>query len=1644
MNDPVNAYGGKTDSSNSMHRLLMRLPIAVSHIDREGRVLTVNDRFVEIFGYTPDDIHTIEEWWPRAYPDPVRRQQAIDTWTDAVSRSVSNGTDIPALTYEITCKDGSVRQIEVSGLVLEDGLVATFVDVTARKHADDVQRQLNRELRAISQCNQALMRAEDEQALLDEITRIIVEEAGYRVAFVAYAEHDAEQTVRPVAWAGMNEDYFAGAKLTWADRDLGQGPIGTAIRTGQIVEIHDIASEPRMLPWREKALARGYRSGVALPLKDDQQAILGGLLIYAGEANAITAEEVRLLDELAGDLAFGITNLRARDAHRQAMAKLAASEQLFRALVENSPDPIARYDRDLRRIYINPAIRKLFNKPAELVLGRTPAVASPLVDPESYMAAIRRVIETRQDQTHEGAARAVDGGIRWSSWRFTPEFGPDGEVVSVLVISHDITDRKRAEDERQTHLGFLESLDRINRVIQGAGDLDAMMGDVLDAALEIFDCDRAFLLHPCDPDAAYWHVPMERTRPDYPGVLALGLDMPMDADVANTLRTLLDAPGPILFGPGMEQPLPDSASRQFGIKSILSMAIRPLTGKPWQFGLHQCSRVRQWTAQEVRLFEEIGRRLSDGLNNLLITRNLRESEESYRLVFENSPLPIHEGDFSAVKRRLDELRTAFGDDIDGYFHTNPEIVTECAKMIRLVDLNRAALQLHSAKEKEAILSNLLQIFAPESLISVHQVLAELARGKTDIRLEGELRTLDGRRQIVSAYFTVCPGYEQTLGKVLVSLVDITERKHAERERHSHVNFLVSLDRINRAIQGATNLDRMMGDVLDTVLEIFGCDRAYLHYPCDPDAGKFRIPMERCNPAYPSVLKPGEAMAIDDHIADTLRALQATDHPIQLGPGTDRPIPEATTNHLGVRSMMAMVLRPLSDRPWQFGIHQCSHARTWTEPEVRLFEEIGRRISDALNSLLVTRSLRESEQLFRALAENSPDVIVRYDRECRRIYVNPEFERVNNLTPQQVLGTRPLELSTELAPLAGMFTQKLKAVMDGGIPSQIDLTYEKDGKPVCWFVRAVPEYGPRGEVVSALTIWTDITERKRSEERLRLAASVFATSQEGILISDADNRIIDVNPAFTRLTGYAREEVLGRDPSFLSATRQDQEVFVAMRQALETTGEWQGELWNQRKSGDVFAELLSVVAVKDMEGHLQHHVSVFSDISMIKAHEADLDRIAHYDTLTGVPNRRLLGDRLEQAIARARRHGSNMAVCYLDLDGFKPINDQFGHEGGDRLLVEIARRLQSLSRADDTVARLGGDEFVLLWNDIGAEAHCTHALDRVLAEVSAPIVLDGIPVAVSASIGVTLFPDDNVDADSLLRHADHAMYSAKQLGKNRYQLFDSRLEQQITSRVSFLAKVGRGLDRGEFMLYYQPKYDCAAGRVIGVEALVRWNEPILGVLSPREFLPLIEDDNLAFRMGRWVMEESIRQARRWHEMGLDLAISINIFPRHLKYPTFIEDLRNAIATHWPDMPKDRLMLEIVETSELEELDPIEDVIRQCLKMGIASSLDDFGTGYSSLIYLRRLSVEELKIDQSFVRDMLDDPEDNAIVVGVIGLGKAFGLRVVAEGVESQRHARRLIELGCSIVQGYGVGMPMPADEFEQWLAGFASHGERLCK
>ena len=568
----------------------------------------------------------------------------------------------------------------------------------------------------------------------------------------------------------------------------------------------------------------------------------------------------------------------------------------------------------------------------------------------------------------------------------------------------------------------------------------------------------------------------------------------------------------------------------------------------------------------------------------------------------------------------------------------------------------------------------------------------------------------------------------------------------------------------------------------------------------------------------------------------------------------------------------------------------------------------------------------------------------------------------------------------------------------------------------------------------ICIAQDIGQRLAAEERLQLAASVFDNAHEGIMITDSRGLIVEVNSTFSELTGYSREEALGKTPDLLKSGHHDAAFYAAMWRDINEQGYWRGEIWNRKKSGEIFVELLTISTVRNRSGGIGHFVAIFSDITLIKEHQQRLEHLAHFDALTQLPNRMLLGDRLQLAMAQAERSGKLLAVCYLDLDHFKPINDRWGHAVGDRLLIEAAQRLKACVRAGDTVARLGGDEFVLLITGLDSQHECEQALSRVIVALAQPFPISDQQLNVSASIGVTLFPHDGADADTLLRHADQAMYAAKQNGRNRYHLFDPEKDKRASDRRRDIARIREGLARGEFELHYQPKVDMRKGHVTGVEALIRWQHPEQGFLLPDRFLPLVEGTDLAVDLGDWVIGEVLRQTDAWLDEGLNLAVSINISGNHLQHKGFSRRLGELLAGH-PRVSPRQIELEILETAAIEDVANTAELFTECRQLGVSFSLDDFGTGYSSLTYFRRLPAETLKIDQSFIRNMLDDPDDLSIVEGVIGLTQAFHRKVIAEGVETVEHGLVLLLLGCDLAQGFGIARPMPAAAVPSWIAGF---------
>jgi diguanylate cyclase (GGDEF)-like protein/PAS domain S-box-containing protein len=679
------------------------------------------------------------------------------------------------------------------------------------------------------------------------------------------------------------------------------------------------------------------------------------------------------------------------------------------------------------------------------------------------------------------------------------------------------------------------------------------------------------------------------------------------------------------------------------------------------------------------------------------------------------------------------------------------------------------------------------------------------------------------------------------------------------------------------------------------------------------------------------------------------------------------------------------------------------------------------------------ALRESKELLQLFITHAPAALAMFDREMRYLVASRRWLEDYSLLGRDIIGHSHYEIVPDIpgrwkdAHRRGLAGESLRAEQD---------RFERADGTVQWIRwEVIPWREDDGSVGGIILFAEDITRQMEAEERLRLAASVFTNAREGITITDPEGAILEVNDMFTRITGYRREEVLGQNPSLLKSGLHSKEFYDEMWRALAKEGHWSGEIWNKNKNGDIFAEMLTITAVHDAGGKLLQYVALFSDITQIKKHAQQLEHLTHYDVLTSLPNRALLGDRLHQAMAQANRRKQVLAVAYLDLDGFKEINDRHGRDAGDRLLTSLAFNMKCALREGDTLARLGGDEFVAVMLDLDNAEVSVPMLALLLEAASEQVQVGDLSLCVSASIGVTFYPQaEEADPDLLLRQADQAMYQAKLAGGNRYHIFDPDHDQSVRGRHENLEHIRHALAAREFVLYYQPKVNMRTGKVVGVEALIRWQHPMRGLLPPGMFLPVIEDHSLAIEVGEWVIDSALAQMEAWHAAGLEMPVSVNVCALQLQQTDFVDRLSTLLAAH-PSVKPFSLEIEVLETSALQDVVQTSQVLNACHSIGVSFALDDFGTGYSSLTYLKRLPASILKIDQSFVSDMLEDPENLNILEGILGLASAFHRQVIAEGVETVEHGLMLLQLGCELAQGYGIARPMPARDLPNWVSGW---------
>jgi PAS domain S-box-containing protein len=874
-------------------------------------------------------------------------------------------------------------------------------------------------------------------------------------------------------------------------------PIAVISTEGKITDANQAAEEMLGLP-RSQLIGADFawpfpdpelaRASLQRVLEDGFARDIPLTLINASGATVEALFNATVYRDEAGEVQGILTFARDVTEWKKAQAQVAR----LAAIVTSSQDAIITKDLDGVVTSWNAAAEVLYGYSAEEMIGSPVNILAPPDRVDEPRELAERVRRGERISGFETQRKRKDGSFVDVSLTLSPIGDDAGNIAAISVIGHDITERKLAEGERLARLHFAESMDRVNRAIQSTDDLDQMMSDVLDEVLSVFACDRAFLLYPCNPDSPIWTVPMERTRPEYPGVEALGLEMQMSGDVQQTLVALLAADGPVRFGPGTANPLPADAAERFGMRSILSVALYPKIGKPWQFGLHQCSYAREWTDEEAALLQEVGRRIEDALSTLLAHRDLERSEARYRRLIETASEGITEID------------------------TNTVITFANARMAEMLG--------YSIDE---ILGRPLVDFVVEDELADHSARMDNRRHGVSEEYERRYRHKDGHA--VWAHVSARPLFGEG-GELVGSFgmtTDITERKLAEEERLARLHFAESMDRINRAIQATDDLDLVMSNVLDEVLSVFECDRAFLLYPCDPDAPTWAVPMERTRSEYPGAAALGIDMPMGPDTAEKHRILLGAGGPVRFGPGAADSLPGDVAERFGFKSMLSIALRPRVGKPWEFGLHQCSDAREWTDDEADLLREIARRLEDALSTLLAHRDLKRSEAEYRRIIETASEGVWVLGPDTMTTFVNARMADMLGVS-EEVMAGRPVTdfMFDEDAPdhLAKMENRRR------GLSEEYERRFcRADGQEVWTHVSAVPVFDDQQRFNGSMGMFTDITERRRAEHDLSAREREYRTLVESIpdLIAryDPELRRTYVNPAWEDVSGLSGGQVV---------------------------------------------------------------------------------------------------------------------------------------------------------------------------------------------------------------------------------------------------------------------------------------------------------------------------------------------------------------------------------------------------------------------------------------------------------------------------------------------------------------------------------------
>ncbi len=1395
-------------------------------------------------------------------------------------------------------------------------------------------------------------------------------------------------------------------------------------------------------------LMRMNRAGLTMLEADSLDQIVGqdiSQFIMPEYRDAFAALTKRVFEGESGDIKFELKGLKGshhwvemhavplRDSHaritaliaytrdigrhKQAETTLRESEEALRHLFDDSSDPILLI-KDGRFFDCNIAtLTQLgYDSKSEFINCR-PDEISPEFQPDG---------QPSKKKAAEMIATALQVGYHRFEWlHIRADSSPlpvevsltpitvKGELI-VHVCWRDITERKQAEQQINRQLRYLNSMERISRISATAESLETFLNGVLGEIKQIFSADRAWFLYPCDPKASFWEVPMECNRPEWPGAFARNMKLPVTEDIAHIFQMALDIKGPLQYGSGLELAVPRIAAEEFSVKSQVQMALRPQIGSPWLLGIHHCSDAQIHDADDLWIFTEIAQRVTEALSSLISTKSLRESEKHFRQLIQKSPIAVG---ITNNQGGIDLLNDRFTQTFGYTLEQLPNL--DAWWTLAYPDSQ------YRNKAKETWANSL-----EKAILNGEDV--EPMAFKVTCK-NGAIRDILFYNAIVGE-------------RVLVFFDDITELKAIENTLLKRTDEMALQNQILQLINQETELA--------TILDALARHIEALH------------PTMLCSilllDERKTHLRHGAAPSLPDFYNQAIDGVAIGDGVGSCGTAAFLGIPvivEDVQQHPYWQHYSDLALQAELQACWSLPIknNQGHVLGTFaiyhrmptlpTDTDIRLIGHYAGLAQLAIERNQSKQKIAESLSILKATLESTGEAILAVDLNNNWLLHNQKFVDLWQI-PNDVIASKVGERNGNPIHLYGgnqikdpdAFSRKVSELYATPDAHSFDMIEFNDGKII--ERHSIPKLINQ-QVVGRVWSFRDVTEQKRAEAELRIAATAFE-SQEGMSITDANQIVLKVNKAFTRVTGYSPEEVIGKTHAILKSGLQDDLFYQTMQYDLKQNGYWQGELWNQRKNGEIYPQRLNITTVRDANKQITNYVAAFTDITKDKAAEATIHNLAYYDPLTALPNRRLLWERLKHGIDMERRDGKQLALLMLDLDRFKIVNDSMGHSAGDELLQLVAARIKTRLRDVDMVARLGGDEFIIVLEDISHPEDAARVAEHIVADLSLPFKLHqsnnahpelGRKVRIGASIGISLFPQHGDSPESLLDNADIALYKAKDDGRGCYAYFSEEFTLIARERIALETRLRHAIEHQHLCVFYQAQIDIESGLIIGAEALVRWQDPKEGQILPASFIPIAEETGLIVDIGAWVLRETCRQGQYWIEGGLpSITLAVNVSPHQFRRSDISALV--AIVLQESGFPAKFLELELTESGLMENEGKAVEVLTNLRAQGVRLAIDDFGTGYSSLAYLKRFPLDVLKIDKSFIDDIPSLQDDMEITATIIAMGHILGFKVLAEGVETQEQLAFLRTKGCDAYQGYIKSKPLPAEEFAQLLRGQA--------